>query len=78
MWRTARSLREFGDINEAYYNSLESVLYEIMQLLRKEDPALYPQFRERIQRLNHADHIGWGYGDYLQTKLVAETELAGE
>lgn len=59
--------REFGDINEAYYNSLESVLHEMTQLLRNDDPALYPQFRQRIQRLNtHADHIGWGYGDYLR------------
>lgn len=32
--------REFGDINEAYYNSLESVLHEMTQLLRKDDPAL--------------------------------------
>jgi hypothetical protein len=72
--------REFGDINEAYYNSLESVLHEMTQLLRKEDPALYPQFRERIQRLDtHADHIGWGYGDYLRDQVgLLETELAGE
>mgnify|MGYP001609905867 CR=1 FL=1 len=72
--------REFGDINEAYYNSLESVLHEMTQLLRKDDPALYPQFRERIQRLeDHADHIGWGYGDYLRDQVgLRETELAGE
>jgi hypothetical protein len=72
--------REFGDINEAYYNSLESVLHEMTQLLRKEDPALYPQFRERIQRLDtHADHIGWGYRDYLRDQVgLLETELAGE
>ena len=72
--------REFGDINEAYYNSLESVLHEMTQLLRKDDPALYPQFRERIQRLeDHADHIGWGYGDYLRDQVgLLETELAGE
>ena len=72
--------REFGDINEAYYNSLESVLREMTQLLRKEDPALYPQFRERVQRLDtHACHIGWGYGDYLRDQVhLLETELADE
>ena len=72
--------REFGDINEAYYNSLESVLHEMTQLLRKEDPVLYPQFRERIQRLDtHADHIGWGYGDYLRDQVgLLEAELADE
>jgi hypothetical protein len=72
--------REFGDINEAYYSSLESVLHEMTQLLRKDNPALYPQFRQRIQRLNtHADHIGWGYGDYLRDQVgLLETELGGE
>ena len=72
--------RGFGDINEAYYNSLESVLHEMTQLLRKKDPTLYQQFRERIQRLDaHASHIGWGYGDYLRDQVgLLETELAGE
>jgi hypothetical protein len=72
--------QEFGDINEAYYNGLESVLHEMAQLLRKKDPALYPQFRERVQQLDtHADHIGWGYGDYLRDQVgLLETELAGE
>ena len=72
--------REFGDINEAYYSSLESVLHEMTQLLWKDDPALYPQFRERVQRLeDHADHIGWGYGDYLRDQVgLLEAELGGE
>ena len=72
--------REFVDINEAYDNSLESVLHEMTQLLRMEDPALHPQFRERIQRLEaHACHIGWGYGDYLRDQVgLLEAELAGE
>ncbi len=72
--------RDYGDINEAYYDSLESVLREMTQLLRKEEPALYPQFRERIQQLEaHADHIGWGYGDALRDHVrLLEAELAGE
>jgi len=72
--------REFGDVNEAYYNSLESVLQEMTQLLRKDDPSLYPQFRERILRLDtHADHIGWGYGDFLRDHVrLLESELADE
>ena len=72
--------REFGDINEAYYNSLESVLQEMTQLLRKGDPSLYPEFRERIQRLGgHADYIGWGYGDYLRDQVrLLERELSSE
>lgn len=72
--------REFGDMNEDYYNSLESVLREMTRLLRKEKPALYPQFRERIQGLEvHADHIGWGYGEALRDHVgLLETEPASE
>lgn len=72
--------REFGDMNDAFYNSLESVLREMTQLLRKEQPSLYPQFRKRIQGLEvHADHIGWGYGDALRDHVrLLETELADE
>jgi hypothetical protein len=72
--------RDFGDINEAYYNSLESVLREMTQLLRKEEPALYPQFRERILQLEaHADYIGWGYGDALREHVrMFEADMSGK
>lgn len=71
--------RDYGDINEAYYNSLESVLREMTKLLLNEQPALYPQFRERVQQLDvHADHIGWGYGDALRDHVrLLEAKLAG-
>ncbi len=71
---------EFGDINESFYNSLESVLNEMVQLLVREGSELYPRFRERVQRLTtHADHIGWGYGDALRDQVYhLENELAGE
>ena len=71
---------DFGDVNEAYYNSLESVLGEMTKILLKEQPALYPQFRERIQALAaHADHIGWGYGDALRDHVgLLEAKLAGK
>src|SRR5260370_10915995 len=71
---------EFGDINESFYNSLESVLNEMVQLLVREGSELYPRFRERVQRLTtHADHIGWGYGDALRDQgYHLENELSGE
>ena len=41
------------------------------QLLRKEDPALYPQFRERILRLDaHIGHIGGGMAIIFSTKSI--------
>ena len=72
--------REFGDINEAYYNSLESVMNEMSQLLCREGAELYPRFRERIRRLeSNAGHIGWGYGDYLRERVhFLENELGDE
>lgn len=71
---------EFGDINDAFYNSLESVLNEMAELLLGEGAKLYPQFRDGIQRLTtHAGHIGWGYGDTLRDQVyLLENELAGE
>ena len=71
---------QFGDINESFYNSLESVLNEMAQLLMREGSELYPRFRERVQRLTtHADHIGWGYGDALRDQVYhLENELVGE
>nr|HQI77550.1 hypothetical protein [Candidatus Latescibacterota bacterium] len=71
---------QFGDINESFYNRLESVLNEMSQLLLREGSELYPQFRERVQRLRtHADGIGWGYGDALRDHVYQlENVLAGE
>lgn len=71
---------QFGDINESYYNSLESVLNEMAQLLLREGSEFYPRFRERVQRLTtHADGIGWGYGDALRWQVdQLENELAGK
>ena len=72
--------REFGDINAAYYNSLESVLHEMVTSLWKEGPELYPRFRERILHMEtHASHIGWGYGDYLREQIgFLEAELTDD
>lgn len=72
--------REFGDINESFYNSLESVLNEMAQLLMNESGEFYPKFRERVQRLaTRADGIGWGYGDALRGQVYQlENELAGD
>ena len=72
--------RQFGDINESFYNSLESVLNELAQILTKEGGELYPKFRERVQRLvSSASGIGWGYGDAVADHVYQlENELAGE
>jgi hypothetical protein len=70
--------REFGDIDAPFYDSLESVLNEIAQLLMGEGRDLYPKYRERLQRLaTCAERIGWGYGDAVQDHVYQlENELA--
>ena len=71
---------EFGYPVESIYNSLESVLNEMAQLLMREGTELYPRFRERIRRLaTLADGIGWGYSDAVRDQVYQlENELAGE
>jgi len=39
---------QFGDINESFYNSLESMLFELTELLLSRGSDLYPRFRERV------------------------------
>ena len=60
--------REYGDINEAFYNSLESVLEEAAQILKAPTAAsLYFEFSNRLDDLKtEASHIGWGYGDSVR------------
>jgi hypothetical protein len=61
---------EFGDINEAFYGSLDAVLDEIVKLPSREGSDLYPRFRARILHLrDDADKIGWGYGDSLMEQV---------
>ena len=71
---------EYGDIDEGFYNSLESVLAEMARLLIKESPELYPRFQERLQQVPHAaSDIGWGYCDTVSDQvLLLETTLGKE
>ena len=73
---------EYGDIDEPFYNSLDSVLHDMVTPLCRDGARLYPRFRDRIQQLaEDADGIGWGYGDSVGGQVAAlEGELgdAGE
>jgi hypothetical protein len=71
--------REFGDINEPFYNSLDSALEELADLLLQAGAGLYPRFRDRVLRVEQmADHIGWGYCDSVRDQVARlEEALAG-
>ncbi len=68
-----RFTNEYGDIEEFFYNSMESVLSEAAKLLESH-PELYPQFRDRFKGLVRKTRgIGWGYGDAV-SGIVGELE----
>ncbi|MGZ8536847.1 MAG: DUF6155 family protein [Flavisolibacter sp.] len=55
---------DFGDINEAFYVSLEKVYVQALQLMKKED--ILEEFKEKAFKImNDTGDIGWGFHDYL-------------
>lgn len=55
---------DFGDINEPFYNSLESTYANALKLIQKED--LLSQFEQLAsQLLVDSENIGWGFHDAL-------------
>ncbi|CAN5353633.1 hypothetical protein BH10PSE16_BH10PSE16_40960 [soil metagenome] len=70
----ARFTQEYGDIEERFYDSVESVLDELAALLLGEARSLYPGFESRLARVKKmtAD-MGWGFGDHVR-EVVSELE----
>lgn len=58
---------EFGDIDEPFYNSMESMLDQAVKLLSMVEPEIKEKYRPRFKALMDKAYgnIGWGYGDYL-------------
>ena len=57
---------QYGDVDERFYNSVESVLGELAALLRGAARQCYPQFSARLARLEQkSDGIGWGFHDFI-------------
>lgn len=67
---------DFGDIDESFYERLETALYNVADLI-KDSPTriqLYEYFRPRFQKLRkNAGRVGWGYGDTIND-IVTELE----
>ena len=62
----ARFTREYGDIDERFYSSVESALEELAALLRGKARGMYPQFRDRLARVEQlTDGVGWGFHDFV-------------
>jgi hypothetical protein len=66
--------REYGDIDERFYSSVESALEELSDLLRGPGRELYPQFADRLAKVEQlADGIGWGFHDFI-SDVVGQLE----
>jgi predicted CopG family antitoxin len=64
---------DFGDMNEGFYSSLESMFEGFCKQIKKY-PVYFNQFEDRIHELQSAcQNIGWGYGDVIDD-LVFELE----
>ncbi len=55
---------EFGDIDEAFYSSIEKMYLKALMLIQKEE--ILDKFKERVLKIvNDTSDIGWGFHDYL-------------
>jgi hypothetical protein len=61
-----RFTHDYGDIDERFYNGVESALDELATLLRDEARALYPGYAERLAKVERMSRgIGWGFHDFV-------------
>jgi len=59
-----RFTNDFGDINEAFYSSLEKTYLGALTLMRKE--SLLDKFADRaLKVVDDTSEMGWGFHDYL-------------
>ena len=75
-----RFTHDYGDVDERFYDSVESVLEELAALLQGDARLLYPQFRDRFDKAEKmTQNIGWGFHDFV-SDIVAQlaAELDGE
>ncbi len=63
---------EYGDIDEKFYGSLETMFEKALQALGESDKETVEEFLPRLQDIvEKAEGIGWGYYDTI-SELLAE------
>ena len=61
---------EYGDIDEKFYYSLESMFQKALQALTKFDEETTKEYLPRLQEIvDKAENIGWGYYDSISFLL---------
>lgn len=62
---------DYGDIDEQFYNNLESLFRKTLQLLKTMDEQTTETFLPRLEAVVEAAHgIGWGYYDEISDALA--------
>lgn len=62
---------DYGDIDERFYDSVESVLGELDALFRAKGQEFYPQFSERLEKVAEmSSRVGWGFGDFVSDIVI--------
>ena len=61
---------DYGDIDEQFYNSLESMFDKVIKILNRSNQDIIDKFLPRLRDIvNKANGIGWGYYDYISDIL---------
>lgn len=62
---------EFGDVDESFYDSMESMFARLVQtLIKQKDKTLASQFLPQLAaEFKRVEWMGWGYGDGLRELL---------
>ena len=57
----------YGDINESFYSSMESMYWTVIEAINKsDDRKLYETFADRLKAvIEETEDIGWGFYDGL-------------
>jgi len=73
---------DFGDIDEQFYSSLESVFQRILTELKKQPADFQNKYFSRLEDVVFsARNIGWGYYDYISdifSEYESETDQQSE
>jgi hypothetical protein len=68
--RGTRFTVDYGDIDAWFYESLESMFYQIVKTLQRSDEETIDHFLPRLESIVHrAYNIGWGYYDTISDML---------
>jgi hypothetical protein len=61
---------DYGDIDEAFYESLEAMFTQVVKTLQKSDAKTVERFLPCLKAVvRQAEGIGWGYYDAISDTL---------